>query len=356
MVFISLIISLIYFVLIFYAFFYFIKKTDEKNGVPEKKISVIIAFKNEATNLPIICKNLNNQSLEKDLFEVIFVDDFSDDNSTEIIEKFIDLKNYRIYKNEGKGKKHAIRTGMRNAKNEIIVTTDADCKLSIKWLEKISVNFSTDKVLQMAIMPVVYESSRGVFEKMQALEFASLGAVTAGFALAERPIMCNGANLAYRKDIFFSEKNILREEIASGDDTFLMFSVKKNYPQGVKYLKDRDLIVETKAVESLKEFVNQRLRWVSKSKYYNDFFTIFVGLVILLLNFFILFYLFTGNWLFFSVLLIIKSIADLPLLVSFTKFVRQRELLKLFPIVQILYPFYSFFIPLCSLFCKYKWK
>lgn len=83
--------------------------------------------------------------------------------------------------------------------------------------------------------------------------------------------MCNGANLAYTKQAFEAVNGFHGiDGIASGDDMLLMHKIKQAFPAGISYLKSKDVIVQTAPMHSLSDFMNQRIRWASKSDKYND--------------------------------------------------------------------------------------
>lgn len=355
----TILICVLYIIVIGIAFAGLLKRNKfEKSSTEIQKISVIIPFKNEEKNLHYIADDLTKQVLSLQFFEVIFVDDNSTDKSLKILEKFTGRNsNFRIEKNSGFGKKSAIITGIQKSTGDVIVTTDADCRLNRNWLLTIY-NFFCHNDAEMLIMPVVYQETKKLFtfENFQALEFLSLSATTAGFAKLKLPIMCNGANLAYTKQAFFRFKDALNMKLESGDDTFLMFKIKKYDKNKIAYLQDENLIVRTKASKTLHQFFNQRIRWSSKTKYYDDLFVKIVGIAVLSVNFWILFLLFGLNFRLFIVLFISKSLLNFILLFKFSKFTKQGKLLWFFLPMEFIYPFYIVMTTVCSFFCKYKWK
>jgi len=357
---VSILISVFYLFLILFAIRGIVK--NEKLSIDKSLnknffLSVIIPFKNEKNNLKFICQDIGNQHIKKNNYEIIFVDDYSEDNSVEIIKKSLKDIPYRILKNNGSGKKAAITTGVSNAKGEIIITTDADCRLPEKWLSTI-VDFFRHTDFDMCIMPVVFKETHKIFSftNFQALEFLSLAASTAGYTGIKSPIMCNGANLAYKKSAFLKYQDALFSKVESGDDTFLMFKIKKEDQHKIAYLQSKKVIVKTKASENFKEFVNQRIRWTSKTKYYDDAFTKVVGIGVLLINLLIITLLFLGEFKLLLISFLAKSSADFAILWKFSKFTNQQRLMWLFLPLSIIYPFYILATIFCSFFCKYKWK
>lgn len=367
MVFFIIVIYILYFLLIFsFSFGWFkIKVFDEQ--IQNRKflqISVIIPFRNEQNNIGNIISDLKLLNYKKDYFEIIFVNDHSEDNSVFIIKEFIkNTKNAKLFElEEYIGKKNALHLGIKNAKGKLIVTTDADCRIGQKWLNIIN-DFYVQTNARMIICPVLYHVNHKLFsfENFQALEFLSLSATTAGSIGINKALMCNGANLAFERDLFLEFSDPMNNKIQSGDDVFFLFNVKKKYPDKVKYLKNADVVVKTNASKNFNEFFNQRIRWASKVKYYNNFFVVYTGIITFLMSFFTIFPLFAFSFdlipfSFLFVPFLIKFIVDFPLLMSVSAFFSQKKLILLFIPLQFFYVFYIIIISFFSLFYKFSWK
>ncbi|HZX75293.1 MAG TPA: glycosyltransferase [Cyclobacteriaceae bacterium] len=263
------------------------KQRTLSNTETNYSITVIVPFRNEAKYLPGIVADLSAQNYLPHAFKVFFIDDHSEDNSIEVLTSCIKGKqNFALISlpEEWEGKKKAIDHGIKEAVSELIVTTDADCKLPEGWLSSI------DQAFQNASTKLVFGgvkilSNDSAFSKLQSLEFSSLigsGAATLGLGF---PTMCNGANLAYRKSVYLEvdgfEGNF---EIASGDDEFLMRKIFKKYPEGISFLNDRNSVVSTQPQSNLKDFVSQRLRWAGKWKYNQSLASKLLALFVLLFH------------------------------------------------------------------------
>ena len=329
-------------------------------------ISVIIPFRNEAPNLSLLIQNLKSQNYPAGKFEILFSDDFSNDNSTEIITKeigeLLDFHLIQPHYNEKTGKKAAIERALKKAGGDIIVNSDADCNLGPEWLKSIGYEFRDPK-LQMLLAPVdIDESGKGIFSGFQSLEFMSLIGSTGGSANMGYPLMANGANMAIRMETMLEIREKLEgKKLLSGDDMFLLQAVKKLYPEKIKFLKNRKAILKTKPANTLKEFFLQRARWSSKSTAYHDVFTIFAGSVVATINILIVL-LFLGsflNTLFLKALAIlwfIKLVTDFPLLAGVARFMSKTKLLWLYVPLQFIYPFYVTTTLLLAVFTKTTWK
>ena len=152
------------------------------------------------------------------------------------------------------GKKSALKTGVEVSENELIITTDADCRFNRSWISTI-VSFYEEKKPHLIIGPVMIESKTDFFQRFQELEFLSLQAITAGTAAMEEPVMCNGANLAFQKEIWLKHHKEIKEDIQSGDDIFFLQSLKKEKGSKICWLESDDALVRTCPSDSLLAFL-----------------------------------------------------------------------------------------------------
>jgi cellulose synthase/poly-beta-1,6-N-acetylglucosamine synthase-like glycosyltransferase len=337
-----------------------VKLFEEKVSQSSVFVSVIVPMRNEAGVILNLLKALEEQKYRN--FEVVIINDHSTDNSAEIVANYISKKkHFRLVSATGEGKKNALREAIPQCSAELIVCTDADCIPNIFWLNTLCAYYEENKP-DMIIMPVVMMfANDSAFEQMQALEFMSLQAVTAGAACAGFPIMCNGANLAFTKEAWEKNRNNLKEEKRSGDDMFLMMSLKKQKGK-IAYLKSDKAVVFTKPAKNLSEFLNQRKRWASKSTAYYDKDVIFAAITVFSLSLVLILNLIFGIFIKQSYLIVFafifftKIAADRLFLHSFSKFVRSKQLLKWIFFVSLVYPFYIVFTTFSGLFGKFEWK
>ena len=288
---IVLIISALYLICIV-AFTFGLYKLKEtfffSNKKSDVKVSVLIAARNEEKNIENLLQSLYNQSFLKEYFEVLIIDDHSYDNTISIIENFAkEYKdfNLKFFKAEKEGKKHAISQALHLAENELILVTDADCILKNTWIESI-VDFYQKENCKMILAPVLLSPANTFFEKIQVLEHLSLIGSTAGSAKIGFPVMCNGANMAYKKSAALEVEKFRKDfDIPSGDDIFLMEQFVKNYGhKNVKFLLNKATIVNTKTCKTISEFFRQRRRWVSKTKSYTSWKIIVTALIVFFFN------------------------------------------------------------------------
>ena len=333
---------------------------------PTTKISVLIPVRNEEENIQPLLKALIAQKFPKHLFEIIFINDHSIDNTVSEILHHISHNQHRQNKlihlpANMSGKKDALLFGIKHATGELVVTTDADCTMKPFWLKAIAWYFeATNK--NFIAGPVNFSHANTFFSKVQNIEFSGLIGSSAASLYYSKPLMCNGANMAFSKKLFHDiPGKALQNRYASGEDMFLMFHGKKlkNFKPG--FLKSPEAIVNTNPLRKLKPFIHQRKRWVSKSKGYKDPWLIFNAVTVFMVNLLLLATLAIGIFntvmlAFFAGFLVIKSIADFLLTRSVLRFYKTNRVLYWFPIAAILNIFYNVFIAFYGIIGKYQWK
>ena len=319
-------------------------KSYHPQSVPALFLSVVVACRNEEKNLPVLLNYLSEQNYNSDLFEILIIDDNSNDNTSAIAIAFEGIKNLVVLKNSERGKKSAIRLGVSVSKGSLIVTTDADCRMGQSWLKTIASFFEEYKP-EMIILPVGMEGGKGFFGRFQELEFLSLQGITAGTAFQGSPVMCNGANLAFTKEIYNRYSGNLHDELISGDDVFLLHEIKSNPENKIMWLESAEVLVFTNTSESVSLFLRQRARWISKAGAYKDRFTRVLGIVTFVTISLQLSLLISGIfypvllWVFLAAFLIKSSIDYLIVINTATRYCK-RQLIKWFPLSEVIYPFY----------------
>ena len=332
------------------------------------RASIIIPARNEEANIINLLNDLAFQDVDRDLFEIIVADDQSTDNTVNLVEKFIaeqseiNIQLIQIQNDSERPtyKKHAISMAINKSNGDLIITTDADCRIGPHWLSGILQFYEQEKP-KMIIAPVSFHNENSVFEKMQSLEFLSLIAITGGAISIRKPVMCNGANLTYEKKAFYEAGGFDQDSFASGDDVFLLLKMMKRFGNNsIRFLKNLDSIVYTEAQQSIKSFYHQRTRWASKNKGYNLkilFVSFSVYFTNLLMVFGLLYSFFNpAFWATIITATLIKVIIDIPILVGITNFVnRNKILLYAIPLI-FFYPFYIVLIGALGIVGSYQWK
>lgn len=342
-----------------------VNTNTEKASTP---ITVLIAARNEEEYISRCLTSLIRQDYPKHLFELIVVDDNSDDSTVAQVKSFISqypensIRLLQLSDIDKEGKKEAIRYGVGAATAPLIVTTDADCVMGNKWLPAMARCYEKHKP-KLICGGVSYPKRKGFFQKFQALEFLSLIASGAGAIGLRKAFMGNAANMAFEKAAFMAVAS-RREDyhLASGDDVFLIQELKRADKNAIFFLKDRDAIVSSIPKSTLDEMIEQRIRWGFKAKGYKDFQSLFFSAAILDFNAIIVFLAFISilNPFFIiplALLYSLKIIVDLPLLYSIVSFCKRQDLLPHYLWIQLLYPFFLVYVGFGALFSSsYKWK
>ncbi|MGK4566909.1 glycosyltransferase family 2 protein [Flavobacterium sp. 3HN19-14] len=355
----GLIIFFIYLFVIFgiYSGFLKVKLFEAKNNYPETRFTIIVPFRNEAGNLPSLLESLSNLNYPVDLFEVILVDDASQDGYRLQIadSRFQVVANHRT---SNSPKKDAILTAIQSAKHDWIITTDADCIVPTNWLLCFD-NLIRKNDAEMVAGAIVYRGNKSFLHAFQQLDIASLQAATIGGFGLNKAFMCNGANFAYTKDLFEKlggfEGNT---DFAGGDDVFLLQKAVRHFPGKVHYLKATEAIVHTKPENSWKSLFFQRVRWAKKTSGYQSVYAKLLGIVIFATN---CFWILGAVWVFgfrreFPLLTftVMKFTADYFLITSANRFLGQKT--RWFLLGSFIYPFFSTAVVLYSVFGKFEWK
>ncbi|TDD76482.1 glycosyltransferase family 2 protein [Flavobacterium caseinilyticum] len=326
---------------------------------PKTKFSIIVPFRNEGENLPVLLESLSRLNYPVELFKVILVDD----DSKEVFSVQCSVFSVRIIKNirvSNSPKKDAIVTAMQFINTDWIITTDADCVVNANWLLTLD-NYIQVHDVAMIAGAVTYDCGNSFLHHFQQLDLASLQGATIGSFGIKKGFMCNGANFAYTRS-FFKELNGFEgnDGIASGDDVFLLQKAIAKSPEKVHYLKSENNIVITKPLDNWKSLFYQRVRWASKTSSYQSGFGKGLGLLVfggnlsLVIGF--------GCCVFgvipiqnIVLLFFFKFIVDTILIYNTTQFLTKTKIQYLI-FSSFLYPFFSASVALYSLFGKYEWK
>lgn len=329
-------------------------------------VSVVIAVRNEEKNIFRLLNCLAGQSFPFKQFEVIMIDDSSDDNTTEEIQKFLPTEklNLKLLKtnlkpHHGKPpKKAALQKGIEATKGDIIVMTDGDCWFGEDWLKSLTSSFENKKTMFVA-GPVALKGDESLFSKIQALEFSSLIGTGGALIGLNYPLMCNGANLAFRKNAFYKVNGY--EDNVSGDDVFLMQKIHASFKGSIAFQRDHRAIVCTSPQPSISDLIQQRKRWASKwNKYlpplswvlpvflFTHYASFLVGIIVL-------FAVPQFLWK-IGLLISIKIILDYIILKKVMVFCKLRFEFWVFLLSEFLYPFYALYIGISVHFGNYQWK
>lgn len=342
----------------------------EKLFVPNNgmdiSFSVIIPFRNEASNLPALLESLSELEYKPSNYELIFVDDDSEDHSVSLINEFrgsnthLTVSILKNLPNTKAPKKTAIELAIRNSKHEWILSTDADCQMGPKWLSAYS-SFIQQEKAELIAGPVAYTEVSTWLDHFQNFDMMSLQFATIGGFGIGQPFMCNGANFAYKKNLFLELNGFKdNDHIGSGDDVFLLHKAHSK-SKAVRYLKSKNAIIWTKSQPSLHELFQQRKRWAAKTASYSNLFSKLVAFAVLIMNLGVL--VFFAAFLYGSIslsmalyFLSLKLLFDLLAVNLVSKFFNKPICFQYFILSFIFYPLFVLLVGISSMISGYKWK
>lgn len=329
------------------------------------KVSVIIPARNEASRIENCLKSLIGQSYSSENTELIIVDDFSTDATTERVMaytpkiKLIHLADH-VSGPLNSYKKKAIETGIAHSCGELIICTDADCRMGPDWIQTIVAVYEKEHFQFMAA-PVKILTDKSFLSLFQALDFISLQGITGASVYRNLYPMCNGANMAYTRAAYEAVGGFRSiDQIASGDDMLLMKKIQAKFPGRSGYIKAAAAIVSTLPAENIKAFFKQRIRWASKMGHYKDPATFITLALVYVVNLFLLTLFlscfFQNYWRWLLILVVFKTISEIFFVSKVADFFQQQSLIKYFPFCQPFHILYTVIAGSFGSFGKYEWK
>ena len=249
-------------------FFAGLFKKGGRQSVLKPFVSIVIPAKNEAKNIVNILNNLSQQTYPEDLFEVIVVDDKSQDYTATIVNDFMgNISNLQLLSTAGvesslRYKKHPLNLGIRKSQGEILLLTDADCTVSSNWIAAMVSSFTEN--VGMVIGYSEASPVRTITQKLEALDFLMLLSAARGSAALGDPYACTGQNLAYRRQAFDAVEGFSAfASQVGGDDTLLMQQIKRQTSWEIVFSPDPDSFVKSTPQETAWGFITQRIRWAT---------------------------------------------------------------------------------------------
>lgn len=345
-----------------------LKKFSDDNHtiIPDEFVSVIIPFRNESENILFSLNSLASQNYPQDKFEVIYVNDSSTDDSYKKLLNAVKPNNFSVlslsdFTLNNAFKKKAVSYGIEHARDEIIVTTDADCIHNQNWLRELISGF--DSKIGFISGPVSFVQQPNLFSKIQSLEFAGLVLSGAGLIGIGKPTICNGANLAFRKSVYnklhgYDDQMYL----SSGEDELLMQKIAAETDYSVKFCWSKDAVVFTESNKNIYNFFQQRKRWASKGFFYKNRFLI---LRLILIYFFylsitvqIILSIFLSKLFLISLLicLLLKFGLEYKIISKGIDYLFKRDLMKYFVLSEIFQIIYITLAGVAGILGNFKWK
>ncbi|MFQ3296923.1 MAG: glycosyltransferase involved in cell wall biosynthesis [Polaribacter sp.] len=346
---------------LFFTSFLFDSKNEKKSS-KEIPVSVIICAKNEEKNLQRFLPSILEQKYSN--YEVVLINDASTDKTLQTIsafkEKYNNLKivNIKNVETFWGNKKYALTLGIKAAKNEHLLFTDADCRpVSKNWIAEMSKNFTQQKTIILGYGK--YSKTKGLVNLLIRFETLLTAIQYFNYAKIGLPYMAVGRNLAYTKTDFYNVKGFINHlHIKSGDDD--LFIQDASNKENTIICISEESFTESIAADSFKEWFQQKRRHISTANYYKIQHKILLGLFFISKVFFIVLatiLFFVYNWQ--HILPIILSYYAVQyLVVGFSaKKLKEPQLLYFLPFLEIGILLFQFSIFITNLISKPKhWK
>ncbi len=236
----------------------------------QNRISIIIALKNEEENIETLLSSLNKIDYPAELFEVIFIDDNSIDNTFEsIAEKIKEFDSFSVYKvqSENKsGKRNALELGISNSVNPYILITDADCEPEKDWLKVYSNKFTEDFDFLFGIAPFFREKS--LVNKISCFENLRNSMLSIFAANIGLPYSAAARNFGFKKTSFEKVGGYSKTiDTLSGDDDLLLREAFNNKLK-IGTVTAKGSFVFSKTKKTFKDYFQQRARHTQTSFHY----------------------------------------------------------------------------------------
>ncbi len=233
-------------------------------------VSVVICARNEYRNLEKNLPLILEQNYEN--FEVVVVDDFSEDDSEILLQqlqgkyKYLKVIKLRENVNFFKGKKLALSVGIKSAKNEVLLLTDADCRpAGPKWIEAMVRNYQGNTRIVLGYG--AYASRPGFLNKLIRFDTLFIAIQYFGFALAGKPYMGVGRNLSYHRSLFFKAKGFTSHyKVTSGDDDLFINQVATKNNTAIEISPESHTISIPK--KTIEEWFRQKRRHLTTGRHY----------------------------------------------------------------------------------------
>lgn len=264
-------VQFLYYVVFFGKFSFARPQVSTQKRIP---VSVIVCAKNEEENVKRFVPLLARQNYPD--FEIVLIDDASSDETLEVFEAFEkqypNIKLVRVQNNEAfwGNKKFALTLGIKAAKNEYLLFTDADCyPTSDNWIKEMSSQFTQQKTIVLGYG--AYDKIKNSFLN-KLIRFETLLTATQyfGWARSGKPYMGVGRNLAYKREEFFRTNGFIEHmKIRSGDDDLFINEAANKKNTAICFTADSFTYSQPKT--SFKDWFAQKRRHVSTARHYKSF-------------------------------------------------------------------------------------
>jgi len=334
-------------------------------------VTVVVAARNEELRIGALLDDLTEQAYPAGRYEVIIADDGSSDCTAEIVHSrmekypFIQLLSISETPPGWSPKKYALQQAIDRARGEIILATDADCRLGKHWAETMVRYFLPGVCFVIGFSQYGrYGERQNTIERLQAMDFIPLMGVAEGSCNLGLPLSASGQNLAFLRQTFLKVGGYSRvAHRVSGDDVLLLQLVRRQSGCRIVFAADPEAFVSSAPQPTLRELINQRKRWAS-----NGSFQLFLNRPFF--AYLVMVYLYTACLFWgiplavvlhqhlgiFALCLAGKLVGEWAISWTSARRYRRTDLLRWFPLWFVAQIPYITFVGLMGTFGQFKWK
>lgn len=240
-------------------------KNYPKCELNHRTVTVIVSARNEDENIQACLESLERLDYPKNLLEIVVVNDRSEDETHDIVTRFIGNKTQFKYLTvetnnpDLSGKANAVALAVRESQGKLILITDADCVVPPQWVRTMNSNFS-DTVGMVAGFTLVNHDMK-LFAKLQTFDWAYLLAVGAGAMGLGQPLSCIGNNFGFRRNVYEEVGGFEAIGFSITEDFALMKKIAESTQWDIIFPVEENGLVTSKPIRRLRDFFSQRKRW-----------------------------------------------------------------------------------------------
>ncbi|MGO4822456.1 MULTISPECIES: glycosyltransferase [unclassified Flavobacterium] len=355
------VVQIVYYLVVFGKFAFAKAQKITPKRIP---ISVIVCAKNEEQNVAQFIPLLAEQDYPD--FEIVLIDDASSDTTLDVFEefekKYTNIRLVKVENNEAfwGNKKYALTLGIKAAKKDYLLFTDADCYPTTKdWITAMSSQFTMQKKIVLGY---------GGYDKIpnsflnKLIRFETLLTAVQYFSWAKlgKPYMGVGRNLAYKKEEFFNVNGFINHiQIRSGDDDLFINEAATGKNTTIAFTPES--FTYSKPKTTYKDWIIQKRRHIATASHYKKIDQLQLGTFYLSQLLFILLAVvllaFQFQWILVLSLLFVRYLAAWIVVGFSAGKLKEKDLKYWFPVVELVLIFTQINIFITNIFSKpVNWK
>jgi len=333
--------------------------SDNKNNV--NSISVIVAGRNESNNITDCINSIKQSHVSDKQVEYIFVNDNSDDNTFELMQKAVDgvpgfkvINSYPSLSSNLKGKANAIDNAISVSKGEIIISTDADCIVPHTWVNNTADHFKNETGMVCGFTFIDHKNS--LFPLMQCIDWFYLLTLASSSCGLNKIMSCIGNNISFTKEAYMDVGGYSSIKFSVTEDLALMRKINASGKFKIIFPLDKNCLVKTKPCKNLNELFSQKRRWFRGGIGINIL-GYMTGVCLYSVNILLLFGLFFIDLPLYLLLVTVKIFSEILLLRNTFRIFNVRYLYKYYLLFTVYFAMYGLLLPLTFVFrSRIKWK